>query len=274
MGRTFSTIVIVAIVALVAGMAARPYVDSLLPAELKPQRTLAPDSLADIENATIVLFKRAAPSVVEITTMTSARDSSPARIMTGSGFFWDASGNIVTNSHVVEDASTIWVWLASGRQVQAEVVGSAPDYDLAVIRGSDPVEIPRPIPLGTSNNLKIGQWVFAIGSPYGLDQSLTAGVISGLKRKLPTSEGHEIGDIIQTNAAIYPGSSGGPLLNSAGQLIGVNTISYPGTTPSAPALGFAIPIDVVKSLVPDLINGKIQPSSVNATRRDPANRSR
>jgi 2-alkenal reductase len=263
MQRIFGTIVTVAIVAAVAGMAARPYLDSLVLPELNPQRTLAPHSLANIENATIALFERAAPSVVEITSMTIAREPSPAGIMTGSGFFWDDSGNIVTNSHVIESASTIWVWLASGQQIQAQVVGSAADYDLAVIRASEKVKVPAPIPPGTSNNLKIGQLVYAIGSPYGLDQSLTTGVISGLKRELPTSEGREIRNIIQTSAAIYPGSSGGPLLNSAGQLIGVNTISYPGAAKSAPALGFAIPVDVVKSVIVDLINGKNRASSVN-----------
>ncbi len=262
MRRMFGTITAVAIVAVAVGMAARPYVDSLVLPALNLQRTFVPHSLADIENATVALFERAAPSVVEITTLTSAPESSPARIMTGSGFFWDASGNIVTNSHVVEDASTIWVWLASGQQIQAQVVGLAADYDLAVIRGRVQVKVPSPIPLGTSNKLKIGQWVYAIGSPYGLDQSLTTGVISGLKRELPTSENREIHGIIQTSAAIYPGSSGGPLLNSAGQLIGVNTISYPGAAKSAPALGFAIPVDVVKLVIPDLINGKVRASSV------------
>ena len=263
MRRILGAIAAIAIVAAIAGMTARPYVDSLVRPELKPQRILAPHSLADIENATVALFERAAPSVVEITTLTRARESSPARIMTGSGFFWDSSGNIATNFHVVEDASTIWVWLASGQQIEAQVVGLAPDYDLAVIRTRDRVKVPPPIPLGTSNGVKIGQWVYAIGSPYGLDQSLTTGVISGLKRALPTSEGREIRDIIQTSAAVYPGSSGGPLLNSAGQLIGVNTISYPGAAKSAPALGFAIPVDVVKSVVPDLISGKIRASSAN-----------
>ncbi len=264
MGKIFGSVVTFAIVAAALGMAARPYVNSLVFPEFKSQRLPAPHSLADIENATIAIFERASPAVVEITTLTSDRDSSPSHIMTGSGFFWDTSGNVVTNSHVVEDASMIWIWLASGQQIQAQVVGSIADYDLAVVRAGQQVKVPPPIPLGTSNNLKIGQWVYAIGSPYGLNQSLTTGVISGLRRELPTDGGREVRDIIQTSAAIYPGSSGGPLLNSAGQLIGVNTISYPGAAKAAPALGFAIPVDVVKSVVPNLINGEIRASSGNA----------
>ena len=109
----------------------------------------------------------------------------------------------------------IRVWLPSGEPVEAETVGSAP-----------PLKVPSPIAIGTSRNLKVGQWVYALGSPFGLDQSLTTGVISALKRELPTSNGREVGNIIQTNAAIYPGSSGGPLLDSSGRLIGVNTVAY------------------------------------------------
>ena len=150
----------------------------------------------------------------------------------------------------------IRVWLPSGEPVEAETVGSAPTYDLAVIRPKEPLKVPSPIAIGTSSNLKVGQWVYALGSPFGLDQSLTTGVISALKRKLPTSNGREVGNIIQTNAAIYPGSSGGPLLDSSGRLIGVNTVAY-SIAGSGSALGFAIPIDIVKDIVPNLIsNGR------------------
>ena len=207
--------------------------------------------LAEIERATINLFERVSPSVVEITVITNG-DSSTSNIKTGSGFFWDAAGNIVTNAHVVHDAKEIAVWLASGEQVEAKVVGSAPNFDLAVIRPKELRNVPPPIAIGSSGNLKVGQLAFAIGSPFGLDQSLTAGVISALKRKLPTSKGRSIANIIQTDAAIHRGNSGGPLLDSSGRLIGVNTIAY-STAELGTALGFAIPVDFVNRIVPQLI---------------------
>ena len=254
MSAAFRRIALVGIVAAVAGMAARPYAENYLRSAFDP-RTIEPCcSLAKIEHETIALFERASPSVVEITSITTnGGGSSTPGIKTGSGFFWDASGNIVTNAHVVGDATMIRVWLPSGEPVEAEIVGSAPTYDLAVIRPKEQLEVPLLIVIGTSSDLKVGQWAYAIGSPFGLDQSLTTGVISALKRKLPTSYGREIGNIIQTNAAIYPGSSGGPLLDSAGRLIGVNTVAY-SIAGSGAALGFAIPIDVVKSIVANLIS--------------------
>ena len=238
-------------------MAARPYVEDGLLTALSPFAVGPRGSVAEIQRSTIELFKRVAPSVVEITTIVVGDDSSKSSIKTGSGFFWDASGNIVTNAHVVQDANSITVWLAAGEQVEAEIVGSAPNYDVAVIRLKAPRQVPPPIAIGTSQNLKVGQWVYAIGSPFGLDQSLTTGVISALKRRLPTSEGRQISNIIQTDAAIYPGNSGGPLLDASGRLIGVNTVAY-SIAGSGNALGFAIPVDIVKSIVPDLIkNGRI-----------------
>ena len=210
------------------------------------------DCLAELERQTIALFEHASASVVEVTAIVS-REGEPSGINTGSGFFWDTSGHIVTNQHVVEGATTITVWLTSGEQVEAELVGATPAYDLAVLRAKELAHTPSPIAIGTSGNLKIGQWIYAIGSPLGLDHSLTTGVIGALNRKLPTSNGREIENIIQTDAAIYPGSSGGPLLDSAGRLIGVNTVAYSSGKVGS-ALGFAIPVDVVKSVVPKLIN--------------------
>jgi 2-alkenal reductase len=209
-------------------------------------------ALADAERATVALFERASASVVHISTITSAGDPAKFGIKVGSGFVWDAAGNIITNDHVVQDATTIAVWLASGQQVDAEVVGVAPNYDLAVIRLKSAAAVPPAIAIGSSGGLKVGQFAYAIGSPFGLDQSLTTGVISALKRQLPTGRGREIGNIIQTDAAIYPGNSGGPLLDSAGRLIGVNTIAY-AVTQSPSSLGFAIPVDLVKRIVPQLI---------------------
>jgi len=219
--------------------------------------TIAPcNCLAELERQTIALFEHASPSVVEVTAIVS-REDEPAGVNTGSGFFWDTSGHIVTNQHVVAGATTIRIWLASGEQVEAELVGATPAYDLAVLRVRELAHTPSPIAIGTSGNLKIGQWVYAIGSPLGLDHSLTTGVVSALNRKLPTSNGREIENIIQTDAAIYPGSSGGPLLDSGGLLIGVNTVAY-SSGKAGSALGFAIPVDVVKSIVPKLIdNGRV-----------------
>jgi S1-C subfamily serine protease len=212
--------------------------------------TIGPcDCLAELERA---LFDHASASVVEVTAIVS-RENEAGGINTGSGFFWDTSGHIVTNQHVVEGATTIRVWLSSGEQVAAELVGSTSAYDLAVLRAKELANTPSPIAIGTPSNLKIGQWVYAIGSPLGLDHSLTTGIISALNRKLPTTNGREIENIIQTNAAIYPGSSGGPLLDSAGRLIGVNTVAYSGGKAGG-ALGFAIPVDVVKAVTPKLIN--------------------
>jgi 2-alkenal reductase len=269
---TFVRIAIVGIVAVVAGMAARPYVEGRLLTVLHPNPTaIGPrGSLTEIERATIDLFERVAPSVVEITTITIGDDSSKPNIKTGSGFFWGTSGNIVTNEHVVQDANSITVWLASGEQVEAEIVGSAPNYDIAVIRLKLPRKAPPPIAIGISSNLKVGQWAYAIGSPFGLDQSLTTGVISALKRRLPTRENRQVSNIIQTDAAIYPGNSGGPLLDSSGRLIGVNTVAY-SIAGSGGALGFAIPVDIVSSIMPDLIkNGRIPTAGIGIITADEA----
>lgn len=270
MNRAFIRIAVVGIIAVVAGLAARPYVEDLLPTAFRLSAIGPRGGAADIERATIKLFERASPSVVMITTITIGDDASKSTIKTGSGFFWDASGNIVTNAHVVEDAHSITVWFASGDEVEAEMVGSAPNYDIAVIRPKAPRKMPPPIAIGTSGNVKVGQWTYAIGSPFGLDQSLTTGVVSALKRRLPTSEGRQISNIIQTDAAIYPGNSGGPLLDSSGRLIGVNTVAY-SMAGSGNALGFAIPVDIVKSIMPDLIkNGRIPTPGIGIVPGDEA----
>jgi S1-C subfamily serine protease len=250
-GKTMLFVAIV-LIAVAAGFAARPFVERHF---FPPSKSaIEPgSSLAGIERTTVELFERVAPSVVEITTVTKASDGSSSRIDVGSGFFWDAAGNIVTNEHVIRDSQSIEVWFRSGEHLEAEIVGLAPNYDIAVIRPKGLAQVPRPIPVATSSNLKIGQWIFAIGSPFGLDQSLTTGVISAMKRQMPTRRGRSIANIIQTDAAIYPGSSGGPLLNSAGQVIGVNTVAY-AVAGTGNALGFAIPIDVVKTIVPDLVS--------------------
>jgi 2-alkenal reductase len=209
--------------------------------------------LAEMERSVVDLFERASVSVVQIAAFSGVDDAATFASKIGSGFVWDAAGNIVTNEHVVRGASTIVVWLASGERAEAEAVGAAPNHDLAVIRLKETRALPPPIPIGSSKDLKVGQFAYAIGSPFGLDQSLTTGVISALKRQLPTDNGGAITQVIQTDAAIYPGNSGGPLLDSAGRLIGVNTISY-ALTGSHAALGFAIPVELAKRVVPELIN--------------------
>ena len=211
------------------------------------------DDLSEREHSTIALFERASPSVVTITTLTDVNDPAKVRIDSGSGFIWDATGNIVTNDHVVHGGDAIEILLASGERLEATIVGVAPHYDLAVIRPKDQRHLAAALPMGRSADLKIGQSAYAIGSPFGLDQSLTTGVISELGRRLPTGRYREITNMIQTDAAVYPGSSGGPLLNSTGKLIGVNTISYWLDQPHT-ALRFAIPIDVVSRIVPQLIS--------------------
>lgn len=226
------------------------------------------NALGELERSIVGLFERVSPSVVQVSTITKTDDPLGFSIKVGSGFLWDSAGNTVTNEHVVHGATTIWVVLASGKDVEADVVGVAPNYDLAVLRLRSENTLPPPIPMGTSKDLKVGQFAYAIGSPFGLDQSLTTGVISALKRQLPTGRGREIANIIQTDAAIYPGNSGGPLLDSAGRLIGVNTISY-SVTGSHTTLGFAIPVDLVSRIVPELIRvGRIPTAGIGIVPRD------
>jgi 2-alkenal reductase len=218
-------------------------------------RTVSPrGGLGEIEGHTIALFEAAAPSVVYIFTEQGARPlgGGERRGGTGSGFLWDAVGHVVTNHHVVEGAQRVRVRLDSGEALEARVVGVAPDHDLAVIRLNDTRERLRPIAIGGSGDLRVGQQVFAIGNPFGLNRTLTTGIISALDRRLPTGGAREIAGVIQTDAAINPGNSGGPLLDSAGRLIGVNTAILSGTGSFA-GIGFAVPVDTVNRIVPRLI---------------------
>src|SRR5215813_12140372 len=252
------------IVALILGGSAvylaRPYIDYQLYAATDPRPIEARGDLADFERTAIELFERVSPSVVQIVgrgAEVPTTRGEEAQEQSGTGFVWDQAGHIVTNDHVVEGTSTIAVRLASGEAVRASIVGVAPNYDLAVIRLSGVRNMPPPIAVGSSADLKVGQSAFAIGNPFGLDQSLTTGIISALNRRLPTSGGREISNVIQTDAAINPGNSGGPLLDSAGRLIGVNTAIYSPSGSNA-GIGFAIPVDVVNRIVPELIrNGRV-----------------
>jgi 2-alkenal reductase len=241
----------------VAAFAAQPYINRILFSATAPRAIEARGALSDIERQTIEIFERVSPSVVQIAArpdrgrMPSMEDEGNG-IQSGSGFLWDAAGHVVTNDHVVQGTSTVQVRFASGQVIGAEIVGTAPNYDLAVLRLVNSRSLPTPIPVGTSNDLKVGQAAFAIGNPFGLDQSLTTGVISALKRRLPTSGGREIANVIQTDAAINPGNSGGPLLDSAGRLVGVNTAIFSPSGSNA-GIGFAVPVDTVNRVVPQLI---------------------
>jgi len=226
-------------------------------------RAVAPrGELSAGEKATIALFREASPSVVHITAIAVQRDLFTLNLYqipegTGSGITWDNSGNIITNFHVIQNADAAQVTLADQSNWKARRVGVAPDKDLAVLRIDAPANKLRAIPVGTSKNLQVGQSVFAIGNPFGLDQSLTTGVISALGREIESVTRRPIQGVIQTDAAINPGNSGGPLLDSAGRLIGVNTAIYSPSGASA-GIGFAIPVDTVNRIVPELIrSGKV-----------------
>ncbi|MDP2356298.1 MAG: trypsin-like peptidase domain-containing protein [Beijerinckiaceae bacterium] len=243
---------------LLAFFVAEPYVARLMYSATEP-RVIAPSvGLSATEQHTIELFSRTSPSVVHVYAqprMSGLRQrfgSDEQQRQSGTGFLWDVAGHIVTNNHVVSGASSYQVRLASGETVSATLVGRAAAYDLAVLRLGRISAPPPPLAIGASADLKVGQSVFAIGNPFGLDQTLTTGVISALQRRLPTDDGGELSDVIQTDAAINPGNSGGPLLDSSGRLIGVNTAIYSPSGASA-GIGFAIPVDVVNRVVPQLI---------------------
>jgi S1-C subfamily serine protease len=213
--------------------------------------------LAEEERATIGLFQRASPSVVYITSLAVQRDFFSMRAQevpqgSGSGFIWDRQGHVVTNFHVIQNASGAQVTLSDQSTWDAELVGQAPEKDLAVLRIKAPANKLQPLPIGESDDLQVGQSVFAIGNPFGLDQTLTTGIVSALGREIQSVAGVPIRDVIQTDAAINPGNSGGPLLDSAGRLIGINTAIYSPSGAYA-GIGFAIPVHSVSWVVPDLI---------------------
>ncbi len=224
-------------------------------------RTVAPrGDLADDEKSTIALFRKVSPSVVHITTLQVRRDifGGFAREVpegTGSGFIWDDQGHIVTNFHVIQHANAAKVILADQSAWDASRVAVHPDKDLAVLKIDAPKSRLLPIDIGSSHDLQVGQNSFAIGNPFGLDQTLTKGILSALDREIESVTGRPIKGVIQTDAAINPGNSGGPLLDSYGRLIGVNTSIVSPSRASA-GIGFAIPVDEVNRVVPQLIAHK------------------
>jgi 2-alkenal reductase len=232
-------------------------------------RTVTPrGDLSGAEQATVSLFRSAAPSVVQVIAepLTPAQ---PGQVQAGSGFIWDQGGHVVTNYHVVKGTRPITIRLASGEFVQAQIVGAAPNEDLAVLQLSPTHAVLRPLAIGTSADLQVGQSTFAIGNPFGLEQTLTSGIVSALHRRLPSDQQREVGDLIQTDTPINPGNSGGPLLDSAGRLIGVNTAILSESGNSA-GVGFAIPVDVVNSIVPQLIrDGRVPNPGIGIVSADP-----
>jgi S1-C subfamily serine protease len=224
---------------------------------------LARGELAPAEQSTIALYRQASRSVVHITNVALRRSmlSMDVRAIpqgTGSGFVWDTQGYVVTNAHVVRSGQHFRVTLADDSTYAADLVGAEPTVDVAVLRlRGAPAEKLQPLALGTAADLQVGQSVFAIGNPFGLDQTLTTGVVSGLGREISTDQGESIRGVIQTDAAINPGNSGGPLLDSAGRLIGMNTAIISPSQASA-GIGFAVPVEIVNTMVPRLIRGRTE----------------
>lgn len=211
--------------------------------------------LTAAEEVIIRVYREVSPAVVNITSTAVVYDFFfnvvPQR-GSGSGFIIDEQGYIITNSHVVEDARRLEVTLASGRRVSAVLVGRDPFNDLAVIKIDVPDETLHVVRLGDSDHLRVGQMAIAIGNPFGLDRTVTSGVVSSLHRTLRTDGGREIRGVIQTDAAINPGNSGGPLLNSRGDVVGINTAIFSPSGGSV-GIGFAIPVNRAKRIVPQLI---------------------
>lgn len=225
----------------------------------QPRAMTPRGELADFEKASINIFDSVSPSVVYINTSVEGRNrwtlqTYEVETGTGSGFVWDTEGHIVTNYHVVKNATSLQVVFSDQSSYEAVKVQESPDHDLAVLKVDAPEDLLKPVLIGESSNLRVGQSVFAIGNPFRLGQTFTTGVVSARSRSIKGqgSSGRVIEDVIQIDAAINPGNSGGPLLDSAGRLIGVNTAIYSPSGASA-GIGFAIPVDTVNRVVPILI---------------------
>jgi S1-C subfamily serine protease len=228
--------------------------------------------LSELEKTNIKIYKENRPSVVHITTLvirSSLLNNTEVPEGTGSGVIWDEKGHIVTNYHVIRGADAARVTLSDQTTYQAWLVGGAPEHDLAVLSIDAPRDKLRPILVGSSKDLQVGQLAYAIGNPFGLDQTFTWGVVSALNREIDSIiRGKPIKDVIQTDAAINPGNSGGPWMDSAGRLIGVNTAIYSPSGSSA-GIGFAIPVDLVNETVTELIRKGNPPPSPSQQKSRP-----
>ena len=245
-------------------------------AQAKTTETPMRNGLTPEEKGTIALFKHNNPAVVYISTVKQVinpytRDIREVPSGTGTGFIWDTQGHIITNYHVVKGHRTAKVRLNNKKTYTATLVGQSKRHDIAVLKLEEIKDLPNPIQPGTSNNLMVGQQVYAIGNPFGLDHTLTTGIISALGRTI-SNRSMDMDNLIQTDAAINPGNSGGPLLDSAGRLIGMNVAIYSPSGASA-GIGFAIPVDSVNRVVPNLIkNGRFIQPVVGISANDTANK--
>ena len=258
--QAWLTVLLLILVGVLFLREARFWFGSLYSKGATPRAITARGELADDEKSTIELFRAVSPSVVFITSLSLQQDLFSFRALeipsgAGSGFIWDENGYLVTNFHVVAESQGARITLADQSTWRAQLVGADPDKDIAVLKIDAPKNLLPPIPVGTSQDLLVGQKVFAIGNPFGFDQTLTSGVISGLGREIVASTNRPIQGVIQTDAAINPGNSGGPLLDSAGRVIGINTAIVSPSGAYA-GVGFAVPVDVVNRIVPRLIRGE------------------
>lgn len=245
----------------------------------EPLKVTPAAAFTNQEERTISVFQTTSASVVYITTTDKVfdywtRNVSERPSGTGTGFVWDQQGHIVTNYHVVEGYKSAKVRLSDQRIFEAEVVGASPRHDLAVLKLRNTKDLPPAVKIGSSHDLKVGQTVLAIGNPFGLDHTLTTGVVSALGRSIDgDGQGNTMEDLIQTDAAINPGNSGGPLLDSSGRVIGVNVAIYSPSGASA-GIGFAIPVDTVNRVVPQLVqNGRYIRPVLGITMNDGVNES-
>ena len=232
----------------------------ILPTEVDETTIQMQNQIDEINNAIIAesktlslieIFEKAEPGVVRVNTQNNQTENETGGV--GSGFVFDKKGHIITNAHVIDDATKTVVTFLDGRSYNAEIVGVDESTDIGVIKVSADLKLLHPLSLGDSANLKVGETITAIGNPFGLSGSMTSGIISQMGRLLPSDSGFSIPDVIQTDAAINPGNSGGPLLNMRGEIVGINT-AIQSTTGDFTGVGFAIPSQTVAKIVPTLIS--------------------
>lgn len=257
MKNRFLGIAIIWLLLLATAFVAEPYFVAWRFSATSPRTITSRADLTDTERTTIKLFQTVSPSVVYIFAQTNSQnlfalEPEETVVQTGTGIIWDAAGHVITNYHVTKGSNQFGARLPSGESVAARIVATSPLYDLAVLQLERPYAPIHPIAIGSSADLQVGQSAFAIGNPYGLEQTLTSGIISALHRRIPTETGHEIAGGIQTDAPLNPGNSGGPLLDSSGRLIGVTSAIISRSGASA-GIGIAIPVDVVNRVATELI---------------------